>query len=188
MTDVRPEDIRVRVATSADAHALLAANRASVELHHPWITTATDEEAVRAHLERAAADDVEALLGVTPDGAIVATYTFSQIFRRGFQNAYLGFAGVAGFTGRGLVEAGLRRALDHAFGPLALHRVEANVQPGNLASKRLVERVGFRLEGHSPRYLHIDGAWRDHDRYALTVEEWPPSGSGGSGVSGRPNG
>jgi len=67
-------------------------------------------------------------------------------------------------------------ALRHAFRPLKLHRVEANIQPENVASIRLVERLGFRREGFSPRYLKIGGRWRDHVRYALLAEEWRSGG------------
>lgn len=67
---------------------------------------------------------------------------------------------------------GLALALDHAFGPLRLHRLEANIQPANEASRRLVERLGFRLEGSSPGYLKIRGRWREHERWAILREEW----------------
>ena len=66
---------------------------------------------------------------------------------------------------------GLQLVLDYAFGPLSLHRIEANIQPGNAASIALARGAGFRLEGYSPRYLLIGGQWRDHERYALTVDE-----------------
>ena len=66
---------------------------------------------------------------------------------------------------------GLALLLKHAFGPLGLHRVEANIQPGNTASIALVKGAGFRLEGFSPRYLKVAGRWRDHERWAITVED-----------------
>ena len=69
------------------------------------------------------------------------------------------------------MSAALEQVLDHVFGTLALHRIEANIQPGNEPSVRLARGAGFRLEGFSPRYLLIGGRWRDHERYAITAEE-----------------
>ncbi len=67
---------------------------------------------------------------------------------------------------------GIRLVLNHAFYTLGLHRVEANIQPENIASINLVKGLGFILEGFSRRYLKINGEWRDHERWALTVEDW----------------
>ena len=64
-------------------------------------------------------------------------------------------------------------AVDHSFRVVGLHRLEASVRPENHASRRVVEKLGFRDEGLRRRQLHIDGAWRDHLCYALTVEEVP---------------
>ena len=66
----------------------------------------------------------------------------------------------------------LQLGLRHAFRVLDLHRVEANIMPGNRASIALVKRAGFRREGYSARYLKIAGHWADHERWALTVEDW----------------
>ena len=67
---------------------------------------------------------------------------------------------------------GLRAVLDAVFGKLRLHRVEANIQPGNARSIALVRRLGFEKEGYSRRYLLIDGDWRDHERWTLLAEDW----------------
>ena len=105
--------------------------------------------------------------------------------RRNFQNAIVGFWAVAEFAGRGYMLEGLRLAIKLAFSDLRLHRLEANIQPKNLSSKKLVQRIGFQLEGFSPRYLKVDGRWRDHERWAICREEWrtrqaaePPSVAG----------
>jgi len=62
--------------------------------------------------------------------------------------------------------------LRHAFVDLKLHRLEANIQPGNVPSIALVKRGGFVKEGYSRRYLKICGRWRDHERWAILVEDW----------------
>ena len=67
---------------------------------------------------------------------------------------------------------GVALALDHAFTTLHLHRIEANIQPSNIASINLVKRLGFSNEGFSRQYLKINGKWRDHERWALTIENW----------------
>lgn len=96
----------------------------------------------------------------------------SQIFYQAFQNAYLGYFVDVDFAGQGLMSEGVRLAIDYAFYTLGLHRVEANIQPENRASINLVKRLGFTKEGFSRRYLKIKGEWRDHERWALTVEDW----------------
>ncbi len=67
---------------------------------------------------------------------------------------------------------GLELVLEHAFTDLSLHRLEANIQPGNDASIALARRCGFVKEGVSERYLKINGRWRDHERWAIRSEQW----------------
>ncbi len=62
-------------------------------------------------------------------------------------------------------------AVDHCFFVVGLHRIEATIRPENQASRRVVEKLGFREEGIRRRSLHIDRAWRDHLCYALTLED-----------------
>ena len=54
-----------------------------------------------------------------------------------------------------------------------LHRIEIAIRPENSNSLRVVEKLGLREVGYAPKFLHIDGAWRDHRIYAVTREECP---------------
>ena len=98
----------------------------------------------------------------------------SEIVRGNFRSAYLGYQIAAPFAGQGYMTEALQLALRFAFRELGLHRVEANVQPGNAASIALVRRAGFTQEGFSRRYIKIGGRWRDHERWALLREDWRP--------------
>ena len=89
-----------------------------------------------------------------------------------FRSAYLGYYAFVPYAGRGLMKDGLAQVITHAFKTMKLHRLEANIQPGNLPSKALVKKLGFRREGLSPRYLKINGRWRDHERWAILSEDW----------------
>ena len=111
------------------------------------------------------------------DGAIVGTIGLSQIFRRKFQNAYLGYMLGAGYTGNGYMTEAVRLILRFAFRDLKLHRIEANVQPGNAPSLAVLRRCGFTKEGLSEKYLKIAGQWRDHERWAIIRENWKPKGT-----------
>jgi [ribosomal protein S5]-alanine N-acetyltransferase len=106
------------------------------------------------------------------DDAILGQVNLSQIFRKAFQNAYLGYQLFSGFTGNGYMTAAVDHVLRIAFDELHLHRVEANVQPANLASINVLVRNGFTKEGYSRRYLKIAGRWRDHERWAIIKEDW----------------
>lgn len=170
--------VTLRPPSAADEVALLAVNQASRALHHPWVAPPLTPEAFAAYLERCAAPEVASLLVCrAADGAVMGVVTLSQILYGALQSAYMGYYIGAPYVGQGHMAAALALALDHAFGPLRLHRVEANIQPGNQASLALVRRLGFTHEGFSRRYLFIDGAWRDHERFAMLAEDWAERGS-----------
>ena len=106
------------------------------------------------------------------DGAIAGYININEIVRGVFQSGYLGYAAVARYAGQGYMREGLELVLARAFTELGLHRLEANIQPGNSASIALVRGAGFVHEGFSERYLKIGGRWRDHERWAIRVEQW----------------
>jgi len=109
---------------------------------------------------------------LAPSGELSGVINISEIVRGNFQSGYLGYYAFAPHHAKGYLRAGLQEVLRDAFRNLKLHRLEANIQPGNERSRRLVQRLGFRLEGVSNRYLKIAGRWRDHERWAITIENW----------------
>ena len=174
--------VAIREALASDTDEFVALMRTSRSFHAPWSFPPRDPVTFDALLRRARRDDFSVLLVTRrSDRRIVGFFSLSQIFRGSFQNAHLGYAVGAPFAGRGYMAEGLELVLRHAFGWLGLHRVEANIQPGNGASIALVRRSGFRNEGFSPRYLKIDGQWRDHERWAILAEDFESERSGRAG-------
>jgi ribosomal-protein-alanine N-acetyltransferase len=108
----------------------------------------------------------------TLSGQLAGVINLNEVVRGPYQSAYLGYYAFRPFEGRGFMRAGLALAITRTFRELKLHRVEANIQPANTRSIALVKRLGFRLEGLSPRYLKVGGQWQDHQRWALLADEW----------------
>ncbi len=164
--------VELRDLVLADREAFLRMVRESRELHRPWTYPPERADQFNDLVSRTTRDDFACLAAVRADGGdLVGISTVSQIVRGYFQSAYLGYYANAEHAGKGLMAEAMMLVLDHAFGPLALHRLEANIQPGNAPSIALARGAGFRLEGYSPRYLLIGGRWRDHERYAITSDE-----------------
>jgi ribosomal-protein-alanine N-acetyltransferase len=165
--------VALRPPRPEDREAFIAAMVDSAELHRPWVTPPVTAPEFHAWLTRAGRADFDANLAVRPeDDEIVGYFNISQIIRGPLQSAFLGYGGVARWSGAGYMTAALRLVVERAFTDLALHRLEANVQPGNAPSIALVERCGFVREGFSESYLKIGGRWRDHVRFAIRAEQW----------------
>ena len=165
--------VYLRHPEDADRDEFIRLARASRDLHRPWVYAPESHAQFDLYLERTRHPNERGLLVCRrDDDALAGVYNLSQIARGFFQSAYLGYYAFASAAGTGLMAEGLQLVLRHVFRDLKLHRVEANIQPDNERSKALVERAGFKLEGYSPRSLKIGGRWRDHERWALTREDW----------------
>jgi ribosomal-protein-alanine N-acetyltransferase len=164
--------VRLQPPSRSDRSEFLELVEASVDFHRPWTYPPADPAAFRRLLERNRREDFEVcLVRRSDDDAIVGVFELSGIVRGLFQNAYVGYWVGAPYAGRGYMSAGMRQLFRLAFGELRLHRLEANIQPGNEPSLALARATGFRREGFSPRYLKIGGRWRDHERWAVLAEE-----------------
>lgn len=110
---------------------------------------------------------------ITYEDRLVGQLTVGGIALGSLRSAHTGYWIDQQFAGRGVVPTAVALATDYCFFTLGLHRMEINLRPENTASRRVVEKLGFRYEGLRERYLHIDGDWRDHLTFALTAEEVP---------------
>lgn len=164
--------VAIRPLSLADADEFTTRAAQSRELHHPWLAPPTDPAAFAQYATRLLDEPsrVGFLVCTKDDGALAGYVSINNIVHGAFRCGALGYGAFAHAAGRGLMTEGLRLVIRHAFGALDLHRLEINVQPENAASLALARRLGFRYEGHSPDFLYVDGAWRGHDRLALTSD------------------
>jgi ribosomal-protein-alanine N-acetyltransferase len=160
----------LRPAADSDASEFLRLARASAGLHGHRMSVPSTAEQFQAYLRRYQQPGEESwLICLRGTGAIAGMVNINSIIRGRYQNGSISYAAFAPTAGQGYISEGVGLAVKHAFSQLRLHRLEANIQPGNHASLRLVQRLGFRREGYSPEMLFIDGAWRDHERWAITA-------------------
>ncbi|MEO6714887.1 MAG: GNAT family protein [Mycobacteriales bacterium] len=124
-------------------------------------------------LRHAAREGTHLPFAVTYEDRFVGQVTAGNIVRGSFNNCALGYWVDQRYAGRGIAPIAVALVTDYCFGAARLHRVEANVRPENLASRRVLEKLQFRAEGVQQRYLLIDGEYHDHIGYALTVEDAP---------------
>ncbi|MFD9907011.1 GNAT family N-acetyltransferase [Streptomyces sp. NPDC059063] len=196
MSDTRPACLSVgprvgiRPFTLADGAEFTARARQSRELHRPWLFPPTTAEAYAAYAGALIEDRARAgfLVCERDSGGIAGFININNIVEGGFRCGALGYGAFAHAAGRGLMGEALGLVVAHAFGALRLHRLEINVQPGNAASIALARHAGFRLEGFSPDFLFVDGAWRDHQRWARTAEMGTPARPAARGTTVAPSG
>lgn len=177
-------DVTVRPLRLRDGAAWSELRRRNETWLRPWEATPPGPDWAAAQLVPAYAPMVRALrrkvragsvlpFAIMLDGDLVGQVTVGNIVRGSLNSAYVGYWVDERVAGRGVMPTALALVVDHALGPVRLHRVEANIRPENHASRRVVEKLGFREEGLHRRYLHINGAYRDHLTYALTSEDAP---------------
>ncbi|KJY46769.1 MULTISPECIES: GNAT family N-acetyltransferase [unclassified Streptomyces] len=175
------EHVGLRPFRLADGPEFTAHVHESRHLHRPWLSPPATIEEYEPYATRLIEGGSRAgfLVCERATGAIAGFVNVNNIVRGAFDCGALGYGAFAHAAGRGLFREALGLVVGYAFTPedeggLGLHRLEANIQPGNAASLALVRGAGFRLEGFSPDFLFVEGAWRDHERWAITAEMCGP--------------
>ncbi len=163
--------VYLEILKSSHQDEFIEAVKRSRELHYPWSSPPSTPVTFAKYIVKSENNYIRWAIR-NHGGEMVGVITVSEIVRGAFQSAYFGYFTFAPYQGKGYMKQGLSLAITEAFTEYQLHRLEANIQPGNTTSMYLVESLGVRHEGFSPRYLFINGKWQDHERYAITVEEW----------------
>jgi ribosomal-protein-alanine N-acetyltransferase len=168
---LRAEKIYLRSPEPADFYEFSELMKKSTPRFRGLVGKFKGKKQFEEYLQRCGRDDFYGFLICRgEDGVVVGNINLFHIVRHGLQSACLGYLVGALHWRQGYATEALQLMLRFAFGKLKLHRVEANIQPGNVPSIALVKRLGFSNEGFSPRYIKIGGKWRDHERWALLVE------------------
>lgn len=172
-------DVRLRIAKVRDAKALEPLILGNREWLRPWEATnpaAPNDFDVKNQLRgliRQLDDQSGIPFVIEVQGQIQGQLNVANILYGSVSSAVLGYWVAPQVAGRGVTPTAVALASDYLFTNVGLHRVEIDIRPENLASLRVVEKLGFRYEGLKQRYIHINGDWRDHYIFALTKEEVP---------------
>lgn len=176
--------VGIRHLRASDRDAFVALRRSSRAHLEPWepippsgVDLYSDDAFARELAMTDAATEQRWAIVRLGDGELLGRVTLGAIERGAFLNGRFGYWIGAAHAGQGYMTEALTLCVAHAFAPvedggLGLHRLCANIVPWNVASRKLLERVGFVKEGYSEKYLQIGGVWADHERWAMTVERW----------------
>lgn len=175
---LREGDVVLRPLRLRDASAWWEVRAANAAWLAPWEATSPDgAAAVRSfpglvrELSRQGRSGEAMPFVLEHAGRLAGQVTVGGITWGAMRSAHIGYWVDGRLAGRGLMPTAVALATDHCLLGVGLHRVEVNIRPENGPSRRVVEKLGFRGEGVRERYLHIDGAWRDHLTFALTRDE-----------------
>jgi ribosomal-protein-alanine N-acetyltransferase len=175
------EDVTVRPLAYSDARAWRESRRRNATWLRPWDATVPPGSDARPstfrslvwRLHKQARAGTTYPFAVEVDGHFAGQITVNNIVRGSAQFASIGYWLDHEYAGRGVMPRAVAMVIDHCFVIAKLHRIEIAIRPENSNSLRVVEKLGLREIGYAPRFLHIDGSWRDHRIYAVTVEECP---------------
>ena len=189
-------ELLIRPLSASDSRMWSEVRRRNQAWLTPWDATSPPEAAEQPptyrqmvrHLRHEAREGRTMAMALVIGGRFAGQITLGGISWGSLRSAYIGYWIDEAYAGRGYMPRAVAMVSDYAFFRLGLHRLEINIRPENEASIRVAEKLGFRYEGLRRRYLHIAGDWRDHQTYALCVDEVPQGVLAGVNERSRPLG
>ncbi len=174
------DEVVLRPLRARDARAWRRLRSDNAAWLAPWEATSPDPDtplrgftSMVRQGHRCAREGTAVPLAIEVDGRLAGVVSLSGVVWGSMRGGSIGYWVDRAVAGRGIVPTAVAMLTDHAFFSMGLHRVEINIRPENTASLRVVAKLGYRDEGLRRSFLHIDGSWRDHRTFALTVDEVP---------------
>lgn len=179
--ELRSGRVGLRPIGFGDGRAWKEVRARNAEWLKPWeatvppgdVSAPKDFRGLVRDLRRQARESRALPFSLTVDDDFAGQLTVTNIVGGSARFASMGYWIDMRYAGQGIVPTAVAMACDHCLLEMGLHRIEIAIRPENVASLRVVEKLGIREVGYAPRYLHIDGDWRDHRLFAVTVEECP---------------
>lgn len=162
--------VYIRQPKTSDKKEFMGKAKTSRKFLYPWIVIKDDKSYFANFLKRLKRNNQSFFICSNDTNEIMGVININEIVMGAFRSGYLGYYIFQQYAGQGYMSEGMRLVIKYASRNLKLHRLEANIQPDNKDSIKLVKGLGFKKEGVSPRYLKIAGRWRDHERWAIVKE------------------
>lgn len=143
------------------------------DYHRPWVFLESNERSFKYYLKANKKNITQGCFVFLNDTKeLVGVININNIMLGGVSSASLGYYNSEKFAGTGLMSEGMKLVIEYAFKNLGLNRIEANIQPENMPSIKMIKKLGFRKEGFSPKYLKIGDEFKDHERWAILKEDF----------------
>jgi ribosomal-protein-alanine N-acetyltransferase len=176
--------ITLRLIRQRDAPAWREVRRRNRDWLQPWEATLPPEASLITEVPATFGEMVRRMRkdaragralpwAIIVDGQFAGQLTVGGITYGSLRSAYIGYWIDKELAGRGIMPTAVAMACDYCLDVMRLHRIEINIRPENTASLRVVEKIGIRKEGERPKFLHIDGEWRDHVTHVVVSGEFP---------------
>lgn len=155
-----------------DKYDFVSSLKKSKKFHYPWIINKINLSFYQGYLLRFEKNSEGHFVCCLKTNSILGVINVNDISPGPEKTGFLGFYAFVQHARKGYMSEGMQLVIERSFNSMRLQRLEANIQPSNVASKNFINRLGFQQQWHSRRFLRVAGRWKDHERWTLEKQDW----------------